>query len=395
MNWTRRMFATAAAVVLSAGAWAAEPGVTDTTIKIGVHAALTGVASFVGQGGKVGIDTAVAEINSHGGINGRKLEVIYVDDRGAPDGGVSAVRRLVDDDQVFMVFGAGTSASTVSVVPYFQQNGVPYFVSFASDPRVLEKFIPNVYSGATVPQKDAIASYANFMAKDLKARKVALMACDQPHCTSSAPVLKSLLEKSGANVTLVTYNSGDTDFTGQMAQVKAASPDVIFLFGLAADEGRIIPRIKHGGMAQPIVTDFSGSDLTVLRMAGPAAEGYYTFWFGGPQFYDDETGAMGKLHASIKANRIEKPANMSNLYTLMAYSDLYVVAEALQKAGKGLSRASFMKGLDGIHDFVAGPPAWTAAAPVGSPRSFTATNHQGTSAAQPVVVKGGSFKPAR
>jgi branched-chain amino acid transport system substrate-binding protein len=395
MNWYRRALGVAAAMVLAAGSFAAEVGVTDNSIKIGVHATLTGVASFVGQGGKVGIDTAVAEINSHGGINGRKLDVIYVDDRGAPDGGVSAVRRLVDDDQAFMVFGAGTSASTVSVVPYFQQNGVPYFVSFASDPRVLEKFIPNIYSGATVPQKDAISSYANFLARDLKAKKVALMACDQPHCTSSAPTLKALLEKSGVNVTQVNFNSGDTDFTGQMAQVKAAAPDAIFLFGLAADEGRIIPRLKRSSLNQPIVTDFSGSDLTVLRMAGPAAEGYYTFWFGGPQFYDDETGAMGKLHASIKANRIERPANMPNLYTLMAYSDLYVVAEGLRKAGKDLTRAGFMKGLDSVHDFVAGPPTWSEAAPIGSPRSFSATNHQGTTSAQPVVVKGGAFKPAR
>lgn len=396
MNWTRRALLGATGMAMAAAALAADPGVTDSTIKIGVHAALTGVASFVGQGGKVGIDTAVAEINGQGGINGRKLEVIYVDDRGAPDGGVAAVRRLVDDDQVFMVFGAGPSASTVSVVPYFQQNGVPYFVSFASDPRVLEKFIPNIYSGATVPQKDAIGSYASFMAKDLKAKKVAMMACDQPHCTSSAPILKALLEKSGLAVTQINYNSGDTDFTGQMAQIKTAAPDVIFIFGLAPDEGRIIPRIKRSGLPQPIVTDVSGSDLTVLRMAGPAAEGVYTFWFGGPQFYDDNTGAMGKFNASITANKIERPANMPNLYTLMSYSDVYVVAEALRKAGKDLTRAGFLKALDtGIQNFVAGPPAWPQAAPIGSPRNFTPTNHQGTTSAQPVIVKGGSYKPAR
>lgn len=389
-----RTLLAASSLLLAAGAFAADPGVSDGSIKIGVHAALTGVASFVGQGGKVGIDTAVAEINSHGGVNGRKLEIVYVDDRGAPDGGVSAVRRLIDDDHVFMVFGAGPSASTVSVVPLFQQNGVPYYVSFASDPRVLEKFIPNIYSGATVPQKDAIGSYASFLARQLKAKKVAMMVCDQPHCTSSAPILKGLLEKDGVNVTQVAYNSGDTDFTGQVAQVKSANPDAIFIFGLAPDEGRIVPRLKRSGLEKPIVTDVSGSDLSVQRMGGAAAEGYYTFWFGGPQFYDDQTGAMGKFHGSIKANKIELPANMPNLYTLMAYSDVYVVAEALRKAGKDVTRASFMKSLDtNIQGFVAGPPSWSEAAAIGSPRSFSASNHQGTNSASPVVAKGGSFKP--
>lgn len=396
MKWRKSAFILGSALFLAARSFAAEVGVTDSAIKIGVHAALTGVASFVGQGGKVGIDAAVAEINGHGGINGRKLDIIYVDDRGAPDGGVAAVRRLIDDDKVFTVFGAGPSASTVSVVPLFQQNGVPYFVSFASDPRVLEKFIPNIYSGATVPQVDAIASYADFMIKDLKAKRVAMMVCDQPHCTSSAPILKGLLDKAGVSVVQISYNSGDTDFTGQMAQLKSASPDVIFLFGLAPDEGRIIPRIKRSGLTQPIVTDVSGSDLTVLRMAGPAAEGYYTFWFGGPQFYDDNTGAMGKFNESIKTNKIEHPANTPNLYTLMAYADVYVLAEAIRGAGKDLTRAGLLKSLDiNINGFVGGPPAWSYAAPIGSPRTFTPTNHRGTNSAQPVVVKGGSFKPAR
>ncbi|HSV78146.1 MAG TPA: ABC transporter substrate-binding protein [Ramlibacter sp.] len=396
MNWRKSALVLGSALLVAASSGAAEIGVTDNAIKIGVHAALTGPASFVGQGGKVGIDAAVAEINGNGGVNGRKLEIVYVDDRGSPDGGVSAVRRLVDDDKVFAVFGAGPSASTVSVVPLFQQNGVPYLVSFASDPRVLEKFTPNIYSGATVPQLDAIGSYADFMVKDLKAKRVAMMVCDQPHCTSSAPILKGLLEKSGVHVTVSTYNTGDTDFTGQISQIKSATPDVIFLFGLAPDEGRIIPGIKRSGLPQPIVTDVSGSDLTVLRMAGPAAEGYYTFWFGGPQFYDDTSGAMGKFLASIRANKIERPANTPNLYTLMAYADIYVLAEAIRVGGKDVTRAGLLKSLDNsIKGFVPAAPNWGHAASIGSPRTFSATNHKGTTGAQPVVVKGGTFKPAR
>jgi branched-chain amino acid transport system substrate-binding protein len=232
--------------------------------------------------------------------------------------------------------------------------------------------------------------------KDLKAKRVAMMVCDQPHCTSGSPLLKALLEKSGVNVTTVTYNSGDTDFTGQMPQIKSANPDVIFTLGLATDEGRLIPRIRRSGFTQPIVTDISGADLTVARLAGPAAEGYFTFWFGGPQFYDDNTGAMGKFNESIVSNKIERPANMPNLFSLMTYSDVYVLAEAIRKVGKDLTRAALLKSLDtNIQGFVAGPPNWPYAASIGSPRTFTPTNHRGTSFAQPVVSKGGTFKPAR
>jgi len=384
-----------AALPLMRAASAADIGVSEKEIKIGVHTSLTGGASFIGQGGRLGIDLATAEINAHGGVNGRKLNVVYVDDRGAPDGGVSAARRLVDEEKVFAVFGAGPSAATVSVLPFFQQTKVPYFVSFASDPRVLEKFSANIYSGATVPQADALGEYAKFLIETIKAKRVAIFACDQPHCSSGKPILKGLLDKAGVASTIIDYNSGDTDFTGQIQQAIASKPDAVFLFGLAPDEGRLIPQIRNADIQQPIVTDTSGCDLSVLRLSGKAAEGYYTFWFGGSQFYDDNTGAMGKFYASLDANKIQRPANTPNLYSLMAYSDVYVVAEAIRLAGPDPTRAGLLKALDtGINGFVGGKTEpWTFAAPIGIPRTFTATDHKGTSSVVPVVVRNGSFKP--
>ena len=383
-------------MVVTGIADAAEPGVTDTDIKLGVQSSLTGPASFVGQGAKVGIETAVAEINEHGGINGRKLTLVYGDDRGSPDGGVTAVRRLVDEEGAFAVFDAGTSAPAVSVLPYFMQNGLPYYSSFASDPRMLQTFAPNVYVGAVVPQTGLVKAYISTLIGTLHAKNVALMQCDQAHCTSGGPLLKDGLEKAGVKVTVVTFNSGDTDFTGQVQQIKAANPDAVFVYGLAADGGRIFPQLRRAGIKAPLLGDTSLADLAVGRLAGSAANGYYTFWLGGTQFLDDNTGAMGKLLASMAAHKIDRPNNTPNLYTLLAYADVYVLAEGLRGAGKDLTRAALLKSLDtNIHDFVAGNgPPWTYAAPIGQPRTFTPTDHQGTRIVQTVVLDGGSFKPA-
>ena len=374
---------------------AAEAGVTDSEIRIGVQIPLTGPASFVGQGSKVGIDAAIAEINQHGGINGRKLIVTYADDRGAPDGGVAAVRRLVDGEKVLLVFGASTSTATVSVIPYFQQNGAPYFVSLAADPRVLEKFTPNIYSGATVPQLDLVKVYTKFLAGDLKAKRVGLLQCDQAHCTSGGPLLKAGLEASGVVVTVANFNSGDTDFTGQIQQIKAVSPDLVFVYGLASDGGRIFPQIRRAGITAQLVGDGALTDLAVGKLAGSAADGYYGFWQGGKQYIDDKTGAMGKFLDFLEENKIERPTNTPNQFTLMTYADIYVVAEGLRGAGKDLTRASLLKSLDtNIRDFVPGSGPWSFASSFALPRSFTPTDHQGSRSVQPVVYRGGSFKPA-
>lgn len=372
-------------------------GVTDTEIKIGVHLSLSGPASFVGQGARVGIALAAAEINAKGGVNGRKLIFNYVDDRGSPDGGVTAVRRLVDEENTFIVLGAGTSSSTVPVLPYFEGNGVPYYVSLASDPQVMGKFRRNVYSGATSTQIVWGQSMAKFVTENFKPKRVAMLLCDQAHCISGGPLVKGFLQTGGAEVSTTTYNSGDTDFTGQIQQIKSTNADVIFIYGLASDGGRIIPQIRRAGLTALIVGDPALGDPSVSRMAGAAAENFYTFWSGGTQFIDDKTGPMGQWLASLDKFKIERPANTPNTYSTMLYADVYVLAEAIRIAGKNLTRETLMTNLDTkINGFVAGKtPEWNFASPVGFPRTFTPTDHLGNRALQALVSVGGVFKSAK
>ena len=81
---------------------------------------------------------------------------------------------------------------------------------------------------------------------------------------------------------------------------------------------------------------------------------------------------------------------------MMLYADTYVLAEAMRVAGKDLTREGLLKSLDtNIHNFVAGNDgAWSFAQPIGLPRTFTATEHQGNRKVQPVINKAGVFKPA-
>lgn len=372
-------------------------GVSTTQIKMGMHLSLSGPASFVGQGVKVGVDLAVAEINGNGGINGRKLAYVFVDDRGTPDGGVAAARRLAESEEVFVVHGGGTSTSTVVTLPYFAKSTVPYYISLASDPVITEQFYKNIYSGATISQATLAVFIAEFLSSKLKAKNVAMLQCDQGHCISGGPRLKALLEKSGITVTVVTFNSGETDFTGQMYAVKNVKPDVVFIYGLASDSGRLLPQIKRAGIEAEIVTEIASADPSVARVAGKSAEGFYSFWVGGRQVIDDRTGAMAKWLDSLDANKIERPVNTPNLNSLMGYADVYVLAEAMRLAGADLTRDNLLNNLDTkVKNFVAGEgPPWGFASPVGLPRTFSPTDHKGNKTAQVVVSRSGVLKPLK
>ncbi len=365
-------------------------------VAVGVHLPLTGAASFVGQGFQLGSQLALTEINAHGGVNGRKLNVTYEDDGGTADGGVTTVRRLIDQDKVFLVFGGSTSTTTVAVLPSMASGPVPYYVSLASDPRVLQNYSDFIFMGATLPQKDIVAGMVKFMTGSLKPKSVALMQCDQAHCQSGVPLLKSALEGAGVQVTTVQqYHSGDTDFTAQLDAIKKTNPDIVHVYGLAADGGRIIPQIRRAGITAKIVGDTSLADPSVLKVAGAASDGFYAFWLGASQFIDDKSGAMGDWRTRFDKANPNPPSGTPNLYSLMGYADTYVVAEGIRRASSNLTQKNFVDQLNTLDGFVAGKDSYFKyAAPIGLPRSFKKGDHQGNHGLTPILAKGGSFTVA-
>ncbi len=390
-------FATALAVALGwtfAPAGAADvQGVTPTSILIGVQVSLTGPASSVGQGFKYGTDMAVAEINAHGGINGRKIQVVYEDDNGTAEGGISAVRRLMDQDKVFAIFGGGTSTSTASVIPLIQQSNELYYDALASDPRVLETYSPYVFSGGTVVRADVAAYAINVMSTKFKAKTIAIMNSDEAFCTSGINLMKPKLDAAGLKlISEQKFKSGDTDFSAQAAALKAANPDAIYLCGLPADGGRLLPQLKRAGITAKLLGDTVLGDNVVPSTAGSAAEGFYALWLNASQFIDQTTGPMGEWKTRFKAMFPNPPPGVPNSFSLSAYSDFYVFADGIRRAGKDITVQKVIAGLEQIQNFIGGKDkAFAYAVPIGNPRSFKNGDHKGNREAVLIVVKNGAY----
>src|ERR1700685_283269 len=109
---------------LSAG-HAEEAGVTDKEIKIGILGSLTGPAAIFGTGNLAGATIAFEEINAAGGINGRKIEWISLDDESSPPKAIAAYKRLVDQEKVFAIFGPASSAVGQAMVPTLNASTTP------------------------------------------------------------------------------------------------------------------------------------------------------------------------------------------------------------------------------------------------------------------------------
>jgi branched-chain amino acid transport system substrate-binding protein len=381
------MLATVLAALTAGAAQAADP------IVVGAHIPLTGPSSELGQGFDYGARLAFQEINAHGGVNGHELKLIETDDASTPNGAITAVQRLTLGQNILLLWNGSSSSPTVAVVPRMRSGPMPYYVSFASDPRVLDPFSKYVWSGAALPVASIAADMVDFLATHLKAQTVALLSCDQANCKASVPLLRKGLEAKGVKIVAdQTFHSGDTDFTGQISAIKDAKPDVVQIWGLPADGGRIVGQLRRAGVTATIVGDTAMTDQAVLELAGPAAEGMYAMWIAGAQFLSDDTGPMKEFRARFAKAFPNAPAGMPNQYTIRAYADAYVIAEALRRAGTNLTQDNIVTQLDTIRDFVGGrDPNFTYATAIGLPRSFSPTDHQGTKTLAPVVVKDGKF----
>ena len=117
-------------LVGSAVAASAEPGVHEDKIVFGQAAALEGTASALGTGMQLGLKAAFASANADGGVNGKKLELISYDDSYEPDKSVSAVNKLISEDQVFALIGPVGTPTSKATQPIATEMKVPFIGPF-------------------------------------------------------------------------------------------------------------------------------------------------------------------------------------------------------------------------------------------------------------------------
>jgi branched-chain amino acid transport system substrate-binding protein len=380
--------AAAALLTLSLPAVAQQQGVTADTILLGAHGPITGPAAYIGLGGRDGMMLAVKEINAAGGVNGRKIAVVFEDDGHSPTKALAAVKKLVEQDKVFAIFGVGGSNATVGAVDYLKEKGVPYYVSIASAPQVTWPHAKNLFRGGTTETARYGELYAEFLATNYKAKRVAIMSGreEYPRNEGDATVDKLKSWFQIAPVARVEFNIGDKDFTPQLVEVQKANPEVIAFFGNPAEAAIAMRQAKELGMKQPFFVGSNMVDPSLVTAAKASAEGVVGFSLI-PYLPGSKADDMVKWESAWKKEYPNAPAGRPNNFDLLAYGDMYVLAEGMKRAGPNLTTASLITALEGIQNY--------RVSPVATPRTFSTKHHIGNLALVPMVVKDGQWEPVQ
>jgi len=269
------LYAAAVFYVCVGQATAEEPGITSNSITLGAFGPITGPAAYIGLAGRDGANLAIKEINDAGGINGRKLSMIFEDDGHSPTKALAAVKKLIDQDHVFMIFCVAGSNGTLGTIDFVRENGRVMFVSFASAPGVTWPFARNLFRGGTTEVPRYGELYAEYLHDYIKAEKIAILSGREEYPKNEGDALTAQLKNwyQTAPVKRAEFNIGDKDFTPQLLEIQGANPQVIAIFGNPAEAAIAMRQAKELGMNQSFFVGSNMVDQGLLSAAKQSAEG--------------------------------------------------------------------------------------------------------------------------
>lgn len=298
-------------------------GLAQAQVKIGMAGPLTGANAAFGVQQKSGFDLAVADINKAGGVLGKKLMPVVVDDACDPKQAVSAANTLVSDG-VVMVDGHFCSASSIPASHVYTNAGVIEISPSSTNPAYTESGSPYIFRvcGRDDQQGKVAAEY---IAKHFPDAKIAVLDDNSTYGKGIADQVRGNLKGLGVKITYnASYTAGDKDYSALISRMKQEGISLVYMGGYYSDMGLIMRQ----GVAQGFNPQYFSEDAAVTsalwQISGPAAQGML-MTFPPPAEKDP---AAAKVVAELAALK-EDPSG----YVLYSYATVQVWAEAAEKAG--------------------------------------------------------------
>ena len=254
------------------GGGGAAPG---GSIVIGHFASMTGPQATFGISTDQAIRLAIKERNAKGGVKGRKIELVTIDDAGKQSEAATAVTRLINDHHAVAILGEVASSLSLAGGPIAQKSKVPMISPSSTNPDVTDVG-DYVFRVCFLDDFQGWVD-AKFAKENLKADKAAILY-DQAQAYSSGLAdyfEKAFKEMGGTIVTKQAYTGGNLEISSQLQSIKAAGAQVVFLPGYYSDAGTIIRKAREAGIAIPFVGGDGWDSEELPKIAGDAINGNF------------------------------------------------------------------------------------------------------------------------
>lgn len=335
------LLALAALAFLAAGCGSDDDGDSDT-FRLGLEAPLSGDQSVLGEGMLNGARLAAARLNRRGGILGRQVEVVPIDDAADPETGVEAAEAAIEDglDGVVGPYNSGVGTETLPL--YVDAGLVP--IRLTSDPST------NGMGFTLQPMTYQIAPVASeALTEWLEAETVAI-AYDptQNYTVSVSEALKGSLEEAGVTVTAYErVRPGEDGYADVVERLAADDPDAIYAAVYYPEGGLIAKEMRQSGVEAQCIADYGSYDTGFVETAGTAAARECPVV--GVPAPEDFSGSAARV--SEYRDRFDEAPGTWSPYT---YDSVNFLADGIEEAG-GTGAEQLTEALNGVE----GWEGWT------------------------------------
>ena len=301
------------------------------TIKVGANFELTGNVANYGNATIEGLQLAIEEANEAGGINGKKIELVSVDDKSEAAESINAATKLISDDDVKVIVGPATTGLVLAETQTATDAKVPIIAPCATSPEATVengKVKPYVFRSCFIdPQQGEVM--ATFAAKDLKA-KTAVIYVDNSsdYSKSLAKVFREKFEAAGGKVVMEeAFLQKDQDFKATLTKLKTANADVMFVPAYYEEVGKIVKQAREMGINSAILGTDGWDDTKVVDIAGADA---LNNTFFSTHYSEKDAEVQGFIEAYKK-----KFNRAPNVFAALGYDAGKMLVDALKRAGSG------------------------------------------------------------
>lgn len=312
------------------------------SITIGTVTTNSGTAAAYGEAEVKGFELAVSEINAKGGINGKKVKLESMDDKGDATEASNAYNKLAGDNNVLAVAGPTISATTAAVAPLADQSKLVTIAPAATSDSIetgnylFRTCFKDSYQGEVV---------ARFAAENLKVKKVAVLyGTGDPYSSGVGEAFAKAAEKLGLEVVDKESSSSadDTEYSAQLQKIQASGAELLYApYYYSVAGPYIIPQARSVGFEGYVMGPDGYDGLKLTGDKSQYNKTYYTTHYSA----DDNTNT--KVQDFIKSYKSKNNAE-PNTFAALGYDTIYMIKQAIEKAGENATREDVRNAVAGM-----------------------------------------------
>jgi len=356
--------ALAAATLALGPAHAQAPGVTATTIIIGQSAPLTGANAELGNDIRNGALAYFRKVNEAGGVHGRKIELASLDDGNTVPRAEENTKKLVEEQQVFALFGYASATLSRPALPFVEKHHVPFLSPLTgADPmRVFHKYVYNMRGSYAEELEKIVDHFA-----PLGVKRFSIVYYDDVVGRENFTAVERALKKRNLAVvsTAAFKDRAKPDIDGGVQSVAKGEPDVVILTTLYKATADFVRASQKAGLGYQVASNSFPGASPLAKELGKDGAGVIVATVVPPPA-KRSLPIVAEYQVAIEKQLGKKEYSFTSLESYIAAK---ATVEALRRAGPKPTRESFMQALDGLRNFDAG----------GYFISFAPNNHNGSS----------------